>query len=325
MLDHQARKDSAFDETAQVFGELERLGEMIDKTRFVAHAVMLYSEDVGWAWNQIVAARLRSILERVDMSTQGRMMRWYEAFYREKVSVDILDPRRDLTGYDVALVPNMYLINAEIAAQLERYVREGGWLIAGPKLALKNWNNVFLADVPPGAGLSELFGTTVKRAPHRMGFGALPDMRITMQRTAPFEPRQSFANEGVFDYLDPNGATCVACYANGEAAITVHEYGRGRAVYLGCEPEASFYRHLVRWLISEGRVAPVLDTDADVEITQRSGGGHDLIFVVNHNEHSEEVALDGAYYDWISQDTVRGSLVIEGHGARILEKQSKAG
>ncbi len=320
MLDHQARKDGTYDETAQVFGELTRLSEMIDATRFVASVAMLYSEDMGWAWNKIVSTRLRPMLDSVDISNQGRMMRWYQAFFREKVSLDILDPLRDLSGYSVAVVPNLYLITPEIAAHLESYVRQGGWLLVGPKAALKNWNNVFLTDVPPGGGLAQVFGATVKRAPFRMGYGALPQMTVSMQKTAPFGTRMTFGNEGVFDYLEPAGATSIACFANGETAISLNRYGQGLAMYLGCEPEESFYRELVRWLVREGRTAPVLNTDADVEVTLRSGGGHDLIFVLNHNQETEKVELEGTYHEWISDQAVSGTLSIEGQGVRILER-----
>lgn len=320
MLDHQARKTTIYEETAQVFGELERLSEMIDATQFVANVALLHSEDMGWAWNMIVSTRLRPLLDSTDISTQGRMLRWYEAFYHAKVSVDILDPLRDLDRYSVVAAPNLYLITPEIADHLKRYVRQGGWLLVGPKAALKNWNNVFLTDVPPGCGLAELFGTTVKRAPFRMGFGALPQMTINMQKSAPFAPRTTFGNEGVFDYLEATTAESIACFANGETAITLNRYGEGLAIYLGCEPEAAFYGQLVGWLEREGRVTPVLRTDADVEVTRRSGGGHDLIFVLNHNQETERVELDGAYHEWISGQTVSGSLAIEGQGVRILER-----
>ncbi len=322
MLDHQARKTTIYEETAQVFGELARLSEMIDATRFVASVAMLHSEDMGWAWNKVVSTRLRSLQEHTDISTQGRTLRWYQAFYHEKVSLDILDPLRDLSSYSVVLVPNLYLITPEIAAHLESYVRQGGWLLVGPKAALKNWNNVFLTDVPPGCGLAQVFGATVKRGPVSMGFGPLPEMTVSMQKSAPFCPRKAFANEGVFDYLEPHSATSIACFANGETAISINHYGKGLAMYVGCEPEEAFYRALVRWLVAEGRVSPVLRTDADVEATLRIGGGHELIFLLNHNQATEHVELEGAYHEWISGQTVSGTLAIESQGVCILERKN---
>ena len=100
----------------------------------------------------------------------------------------------------------------------------------------------------------------------------------------------------------------------------MNRYGDGLAVYVGCEPEEAFYRHLVRWLVAEGKVVPPLATDADVEITLRSGGGHDLIFVLNHNQEPEEIVLDVRYRDLISDAVLSGLMVVEGQGVRILER-----
>jgi len=91
-------------------------------------------------------------------------------------------------------------------------------------------------------------------------------------------------------------------------------------MYVGCEPEESFYRYLVQWLIAEGKVEPPLVTDADVEITRRAGGGHDLIFVLNHNMTPQQIQLDACYRELISETRVSGLLVIEGQGVRILER-----
>ena len=320
MLDHQARKDATYDETAEVFGEIQRLAPIIDATHFVTTAAILYSDEIGWAWNQTAATGLRSMLDDVDVSDQGRVLRWYQALYREKVPVDIIDPRGDLSRYQVVLIPNLYLIDDGISANLEAFVREGGWALLGPKAGLKNWNNVFFSQLPPCGGLAKVFGVTAKRAPYRLGRTTLPEMSVTMQKTAPFGARMRFTNVGLFDELEASEAESIACFANGETAISLNRYGQGLAMYLGCEPDDSFYRQMVRWLVSQHRVTPPLVTDADVEITRRAGGGHDLIFVLNHNNAPEQVVLDARYRELISETVVDGLLVIEGQGVRILER-----
>jgi len=320
MLDHQARKDSTYDETAQVFGELARLAPIIDATRFVSSGAILYSDEIGWAWNEVVSTRLRPILEYTDVSDQGRLTRWYRALYAAKIPVDIVAPLRDLASYAVVMVPNLYLVNEAIVACLEAYVRRGGWLLVGPKAALKDWSNVFLTDVPPGAGLAHLFGVTVRRSAYRMGYGGAPTMAVTMSDDAPFAAGMSFQNTALFDELELAGAQSVARFASGATAIALNRYGAGVAMYVGCEPEESFYRYLVQWLIAEGKVEPPLVTDADVEITRRAGGGHDLIFVLNHNMSPQQIQLDACYRELISETQVSGLLVIEGQGVRILER-----
>jgi beta-galactosidase len=320
MLDHQGRKDYTYDETAEVFGELARLAPIIEATRFVASAAIVYADEIGWAWNHIVSERLRSVMARCDISTQGRLLRWYKPLYRAKVAVDILDPLRDLSSYKVVLAPNLYLVTPEIVANLERYVRGGGALIVGPKAGLKDWNNVFYADIPPCAGLSDVLGTTTKPAPFRLGRAEMPVQGISMERDAPFAPGMRFDNEGLFDHLNPVRARAIALHESGEVAIAVNSYGEGWAMHVGCQPEEAFYGRLVEWLVGAGKLDPVLPTDADVEVTMRVGGGYKLIFILNHNREPARIALDAQYLELISDRPVSGTLVVEGQGVRILSE-----
>jgi beta-galactosidase len=323
MLDHQGRKSFRHDEIAEVFGELAGLAEVIDATKFVASAAMLYSDDIGWAYNHIVSGRMRSMMEECDISMQGRMLRWYVPLYKHKVSVDVLDPLRDLSSYKVVFVPNLYLINPEIVENLKGYIQGGGLLIVGPKAALKDWNNVFYSDIPPCGGMSEVFGTTVKPAPFRWGRVGLPRGRVTVTEGAPFASGMSFVNEGLLDNLEATEATVLALHDSGDAAITLNAYGEGSAMYVGCQPEEAFYDCLIEWLVSEGKLEPVLDTEADVEVTMRAGGGHKLIFILNHNSEPAQIRLEKEYDELISGTSVSGILVVEGQGARILSEETE--
>lgn len=320
MLDHQGRKDPTFAETAQVFAELKRLAPVIEATRFVASAAIVYTDEIGWAWNHIVSQRLRSMMAQFDISTQGCLLRWYVPLYRAKVAVDILDPLRDLSAYKVVLAPNLYMVEPAIVANLERYVRGGGTLIVGPKAGLKDWNNVFYSDIPPCAGLSELLGTTVRPAPFRLGRTAMPARCIAMEHDAPFAPGMRFENEGLFDNLNPAQARIVARHETGDAAMTANDYGRGLAMHVGCQPEEAFYRRLIEWLIEAGKLEPAFRTDADVEVTMRVGGGRKLIFILNHNPTPAQIALDREYLELISDRPVSGTLIVEGPGVRILSE-----
>jgi beta-galactosidase len=322
VLDHQARPDGSYNETSEVFGELARLAPIIDATRFVASTALLHSEEIGWAWNHIVLSHLMSVQEGSDISTQGRLLRWYSPLYKAKVPVDVLEPTRMLDGYKVVFAPNLYLINPDVVSNLTHYVRQGGTLIVGPKAALKDWNSVFFADIPPCGGLAEVLGTTVKTSPFRWGPAPMSRKRVTMQSDAPWASSETYASLALFDNLEPTGAVVLARHETGDAAITLNSFGAGCAVYLGCEPEERFHRSLIEWLIRDRKLEPVLRTDADVEVTLRVGGGHRLIFVLNHHDEPEEIALDKPYRELISDRQVSGKLVIAGQSACILYEPS---
>ena len=321
MLDHQARKDFSYDETAQVFDELTRLSDIIDATRFVAGTAILFSDEIGWAFNFAVRNGLGQMLAERDISIQGRILRWYTPLYERKIGADILDPCRDLSAYPVVFVPNLYLVKPEIVANLQRYVRGGGWLVVGNKSGLKNWESVFLADIPPAGGLGEILGTTtLSPAPPPWYGGAAPAETVKMAAGAPFAADMDFANVGLADELDPTTARVLARYANGRVAMTANDYGKGKAFYLGCEPDAVFHHCFIDWLIAEGKLRPILDTTAEVEVTQRAGGGHRLTFVLNHGAEPAQVLLPKAYRELISETTVSGLLVLPAGQVAVLDE-----
>jgi beta-galactosidase len=318
MLDHQGRKDHTFDENARVYAELARLAPVIDATRFVASAAILHSDEIGWAWNHAVSTRLRGLLDTCDISTQGRVLRWYRPLYRKKVSVDILHPLRDLSEYEVVFAPNLYMIDPELVGNLRQYVRQGGLLIAGPKAGLKNAANVFFSDIPPCGGLADLFGTTVQTAPFRLGRTTMPVKHVALERDAPFAAGKRFLNQGLFDNLEPAQADTLARHEDGSVAITQNTYGKGTAIYVGCQPKEAFYVRLIEWLIQIGKLEPVLDTEADVEVTKRVGRGHTLILVLNHTPEPVQIALRRPYRELISDQAVSGTLVVGAQDVKIL-------
>ena len=132
-----------------------------------------------------------------------------------------------------------------------------------------------------------------------------------------------FVNEGLFDNLEATEATVLALHDNGDAAITLNSYGEGSAMYVGCQPEEAFYHRLIEWLISAGKLEPVLNTGADVEVTMRAGGGHKLIFILNHNSQPAQIILEKEYDELISGTPVSGILVVEGQGAKILSEDTE--
>ena len=160
--------------------------------------------------------------------------------------------------------------------------------------------------------------TTVQTAPFRWGRVELPVQHVTMAPDAPFGSGMRFVNQGLFDNLEPTQAETIARHEDGSAAITLNRRGQGLAMYVGCQPEAGFYARLIEWLIVEGRLEPVLKTDADVEVTKRAGGGHELIFVLNHHSEPVQIALEQEYRELISDQVVSGILVIDAQDVKIL-------
>ena len=65
-----------------------------------------------------------------DLQYLPQVQKYYKAFYKRNIAVDILRYDQNLEAYDVILTPCLYQMRGDLAQRLEEYVRHGGTLVA---------------------------------------------------------------------------------------------------------------------------------------------------------------------------------------------------
>ena len=90
--------------------------------------------DQWWAWRkQPHHPKLDYLKELTD---------WYATLFQANIPVDFVPPDRDLSKYKLVLAPMQLMVDAETAAQMKRYVAQGGSLMTTFRCAAKNSENV---------------------------------------------------------------------------------------------------------------------------------------------------------------------------------------
>jgi beta-galactosidase len=80
-------------------------------------------------------------------------------------------------------------------------------------------------------------------------------------------------------------------YANGPA-LTVNQYGQGRAYYLATQPVDVLLANLAKELCHEVGVESVLQAPKGIEVTKRvRADGRAIYFLLNHTQHAHHVLL----------------------------------
>ncbi|KIZ18980.1 beta-galactosidase [Streptomyces natalensis] len=246
----------------------------------------------------------------------------YRPLFEANVPCDIVPPQRELTGYRLVIVPNLYLLTARDAARLAAYVRGGGQLVVSFFSGIVDEHD----RVHPGgcpAPLRELLG-------------------LRVEEFWPLDAGRTVAiggGDGVYtgagdlwsEAVDLEGARALASFTDGELAgrpaVTRHAYGRGAAWYVATRLEPRLMRALLDAVRAAAGVAPVLPGLPDgVQATVREdpeGRYGRFTFLLNHRTEPVEVALPVPMADALA-DTPEAAaepaerITLAGRGVAVL-------
>lgn len=337
ILDHAGRPIRAHAELQQAARELSEMETMLVGTEPAAQVALLHDYHSRWALqiqphNQLLDTRDVSdtrvshspVLTASGQPLTGRshfaipFVAPYEALYRQNIGCAIIPPSSELTAveYPLAIAAALHVVDGDTAARLENYVMQGGTLILGPRAGYKQADNrVF--DVPQPGLLTALAGVTVRE------FDSLPADRLNGIH---FTDDQSLLDVGIWcELLEPTTAKVLAEYTDdfykGTPAITVNEYGEGRVYYVGTMGGTALYNALLRRLMPEVDLAPVLNTHEGIEARVRAGeDGRKILFLLNHTGDNQQVTLNQTYGDLLTGESVSGVIAVAGYDVCVLAK-----
>ena len=312
LLEHDARPGRRYAEIKRMGAELRRIGPLVCQSSVRAQAALLQSYDSRFAF-QIQA-------NNPGFNYSHHFHQVYRAFHRRHLALDVIAPGEDLSAYRLVVAPALHILAEAEADRLRRFVQDGGVLAVTPRSGVKDENNAVVEQPLPGL-LAELCGVQVEE------YDSLP-----AGATQPLEGQWLEAQRGEAmlaetwcDILTPTTADVIASYTAsyyaGRPAITRNRYGRGQALYVGTFGNAHLWSALARRLLSMAGLGPVLEAPDGVELAERWQAGRRLLFVLNHSQRDQQLALDRPYRDLLDADSsMEGAVVLAPHAVLILEE-----
>jgi beta-galactosidase len=155
----------------------------------------------------------------------------------------------------------------------------------------------------------------------------LPEMKNRMVLQGGFGQVQGEYECGLLcDLLHLEGAQALAVYGEdfyaGMPALTVNEFGAGKAYYVAADAEDRMIADLCRTLCEQSGIAAPFGADAGIELVQRKKDGAVFTFVLNHNSAAASIHLGGlAAEDLLTGSRVTGTVEVNGYGVMILRHE----
>ena len=234
--------------------------------------------------------------------------------------VDLRDdtPLQSLVKYPALFYPHPVIMTPERAEILKAYVSGGGTLVIGARSGYKEIHGKCMMEPMPGL-LRELTGTTVKEFTFISPADEPPYLVLEDGFDEARYPVPVFA-----DVLEPGEDTRVLarfggedCYFAGEAALTSHDYGKGKCIHLG----AAFDRKTVQMLFAGlGLTMPYdawIDAPEQVETVLREAGGRQYLFVLNYLKTEAELYLKRPMRNVLTGTTDENITVLPPYGVAV--------
>lgn len=284
MLPHAGTNSRVWREVVDLGSRLGRLSELRN-SRVVADVAILWDFESFWA--QDLEWR-----PSVDVDHRERVRAYYEALWRDGITVDFALPGQDLSGYRLVVAPAQYLLRAADAENLTAYVAAGGTLVVSFFSAIVDENDAVHAG-GFAAPLRDVLGLRVEEfLPAREG--ETFELALTGGSTV-------LTADVWQEDIDVETADVVATHLGGPAtggvAITRNRHGDGTAWYIGTRLDVAGLRRVLAEVYPDAGVTPPAHPDG-LEVVTRRGADADYVIAVNHLD--EPAAFDVTGVDLLS-------------------------
>jgi beta-galactosidase len=316
MLPHAGTNSRVWREVVELGTNLARLGE-IRGTRVRADVALLWDTESFWAqdleWRPSEA-----------VSHRERVHAFYDRLWRDGHTVDLARPEHDLSGYKLVVAPASYLLTADAAANLTRYVEGGGTLLVSYFSGIVDEHDAVHAGGFM-APLRDALGVTVEEfLPLREGDSLT--VAYDGGRGPDGQSGQTLTGTVWADDLTLAGADVVGTYADGPkpggAAVTRHRHGAGTGWYVSTSFDVETLSALMADVYADAGLAPS-GLPEDLEVIRRHGEGSEYVIAINHGADDAKLPLDGPATDLLTGDeTAGGGAVVPGGAVRVLRRNT---
>ncbi len=308
---HSAMVPHAGTET-KVWREVVQLGEVLDRlaevagTTLQAEVAFLFDWQSGWALDT-------PSHPSIDVEYRDQVHSLYRSLWNAGVTVDVVAPGADLSGYGLVVVPSLYITNTGTARSIDEFVAAGGAVIVTYMSGVVDDNLHVFSGAFPGA-FRDVLGVRVEEFfPLREGETATLDDGS----------RASVWSE----LLHLEGAEAIASYVDGPLpgtpAVTVNEYGEGRAWYLATRLEQGTVDNLVQDVLRTLKIRPpipMITAPAGVEATRRTGSAGSYLFLINHGVETAHLMAKGR--ELITGRDVAGTLALRAGAVAVVREET---
>lgn len=314
VVDHRGTNETLEFQDVKAVGERLETIDSLYSSEVKAEVALIFDTENRWAIDG--AAGPRNCGTHYVETVQAH----YRALWSMGVPVDVLDEECDISGYKLVVAPMLYMLRAGFAQKLRSYVENGGVLVGTYLTGLVNENDLCHLGGWPGEGLQEVFGLWNEATD---GLWDGETNSIVLTGGARYEVKELCA------LLHAKGAEVLGVYGDDfykdKPALTVNEFGRGKAYYIGASAEDGFYLNFYRELVLScgiKRALPETQLPDGVEACLRESKTSRYVFLQNFSGREQKVSLPAGYVLFPEEEPA-SEAVLPPYGSIVLRGSTK--
>ena len=231
ILGHEGLPNRVYAEFQKGAKELEQIGDQLVNLKKHPKVAMLFSHDSKHALDFMPYTR---------EGNQYKDFMVYEALYRQNIECDILpcDKIQDFSGYDLLVIPSLYVATDELLQKISDFVKNGGEVVMLYKSGYTDQDNDARTAIAPGP-LAEACGFTYQE------FSSI--------NTLPLKANEIGAKDNTvgtwMEFLQLTTAKPLAYvdhpFFGKWPCITENTFGKGHLIYIGTVPSREILEKLI--------------------------------------------------------------------------------
>jgi beta-galactosidase len=306
LIDHDDRPSWKLKEWGQIAGEFRQMRKL-GFPRYQKPEVAIHlSYDTNWLTGAPQGSN-NSTRDYFKGNYWEQAKAAFAPLFRDNIDASVIDVGyTSIDGYKLVLLPSAYIVDRKIADAVRNYVAKGGTVImTGYSAKVDETAKWF--DTPLPGRLTDVFGLRTNEF-----YRAEQPLQVT------FNSQTLTGSDSYYEVLEPSTATTLATFANTpqkSPAITVNNFGKGRAIYLATAPQTEFLGPLIRSLYPSLGIKPGPVTPDGV--SARAVQGRTLY--VNSKNSPVTVTFDGTKTGVLTHKSYTGKVDLPAFGVELLQ------
>lgn len=316
LLSHDFQENDTYLEACVIGKELQEIGSHLVNLKKKNEVAVLVSNETLTAlkWFGIDATES----DKGEVAYND-VVRWiYDTLYGMNVECDFIWPEsEDFGQYKMIVVPALYAAPDRLLEKLNRYVENGGCLVATFKTGFANENVKVSHEVQPRI-LRNCLGVKY----HQFTFP-----KKVMLRGDIVEGTDNREAKVFMELLKLDGAEVLVYYDhynwNGYAAVTRNHFVEGYAYYIGCMMDQELLKRILIKALKDAGIKNIVKEEFPVIVRKGINDfGKSVWFYLNYSEKEQMALYEGSDgRDVLTGESVKhqDNISIPAWGVRMIE------